>query len=125
MLILRFPGGVDYTFTWSQRAEYLATGIFPFARWIHLHRKPDNLTETILSQMVSLPHETTDPIKSHYIRLFGRLQRILTEMRHHMLDKREILRTSYFKVLSERSGRIDPHPHISSNCVSNSARSAF
>jgi hypothetical protein len=75
--------GTDYTFTCSQRAEYLATGIFPFARWIHVHRQPNNLLKTIKLEMFSFANQLTDSLEPLKIGLLVRHQRIRSKMRQH------------------------------------------
>ena len=69
--------GIDYTFTWEERLENVALGIFPFARWIHLH--PANSRAGVLWRLMapsrdsqSLSRYGDRPVKRSYPRYYPR-----------------------------------------------------
>jgi hypothetical protein len=68
-IIPRFPGGVDYTFTCSQRAEDLVGVVISFARRIHLRRQPDDLAEATPLMVLLLEHEAADSIEPLHVTL--------------------------------------------------------
>ena len=64
--------GIDYTFTWEKRLENVALGIFPLARWIHLHRNPNDLREPLPLQMPAIIDQPADPGDPFHVNLLGR-----------------------------------------------------
>jgi hypothetical protein len=66
-----------------QRAEQLVAEVLSLARWIHIHRQPNDLLETINFAMPTQAHHLTDPSEFVEVMLLARDQWICSEMRYH------------------------------------------
>jgi hypothetical protein len=72
--------GIDYTFTWSKRVEYLAPNVFALAGRVHLHRDSHDLAQPALIEVSAIMHKLTHATESLAVNLLGRHQRIRSKM---------------------------------------------
>ena len=79
--------GVDYTFTWSGGVEYLRPAVFPFARWVHTHRQPDDRLESLSREMGTDVDQFADRRELLHVLLFCGQQGTGAKVRNHLLHQ--------------------------------------
>ncbi len=86
--------GTDYTFTCSERPEYVACGVLPFSRWVHLDCESNYAFESVELEVSLRLNQLADVLKPLHVGLLRRHQWKRDEVGKHSLH--QVIHVSHF-----------------------------